>query len=480
VRLNTECYHKGRRRKNAVGFQQSGICVYLCASVALKPRPSVAWFSPMPPVRTGIAADNAKLIGALAGDYAIDVFVDDPVARAAPGTRSAHDFIWLHRQRPYDLTVYQLGNSSHHNYQWPYLFRYPGLVVLHDVHLHHARAAALLAEHRAADYRAEFAANHPDVNPDLAELAAAGFDSFLYYLWPMTRLVVETSRLTAVHSRAAAERLRTELPGSAIETVGLSHGVPVGGDDDARRSVRAAYGIAPDALVFGVFGALTPERRLSRILPALAVISAAAPSAHLLLAGAPAPHYDIAAEVRARGVADRVTMTGYLETDEDLTACIAACDVALSLRWPTARETSGPWLRALAAGKPTVIVDLAHLWDVPSLDPRTWAAQGAGDPVTVAIDILDEDHSLRLAMRRLAGDAALRATLGAAARRYWQREHSLEKAAADYRRVMALAGARPVPRPALPPHLLDDAGGTARRILAELGVEVMLKMKNAE
>jgi hypothetical protein len=100
--------------------------------------------------------------------------------------------------------------------------------------------------------------------------------------------------------------------------------------------------------------------------------------------------------------------------------------------------------------------------------------------VTVAIDILDEDHSLRLAMRRLAGDAALRATLGAAARRYWQREHSLEKAAADYRRVMALAGARPVPRPALPPHLLDDAGGTARRILAELGVEVMLKMKNAE
>ena len=27
-----------------------------------------------------------------------------------------------------------------------------------------------------------------------------------------------------------------------------------------------------------------------------------------------------------------------------------ACDVSLNLRWPTAREMSGPWLRALAAG----------------------------------------------------------------------------------------------------------------------------------
>ena len=95
--------------------------------------------------------------GRSATDHEIDVFVDEAVARVAPGTRSAHDFVWRHRQEPYDLTVYQVGNSSHHDYLWPYLFRYPGLTVLHDAHLHHARAAALLRTLRADDYRAEFA-----------------------------------------------------------------------------------------------------------------------------------------------------------------------------------------------------------------------------------------------------------------------------------------------------------------------------------
>jgi hypothetical protein len=40
----------------------------------------------------------------------------------------------------YDLCVYQTGNSRTHEFIWPYLFRWPGLVVLHDARLHHARA----------------------------------------------------------------------------------------------------------------------------------------------------------------------------------------------------------------------------------------------------------------------------------------------------------------------------------------------------
>src|SRR5262249_60194921 len=94
---------------------------------------------------------------------------------------AAHDFPWKQLQRPYDLVVYQFGNSSHHDYEWAYAPRYPGLVVLHDTHLHHARAALLLRERRVAEYRAGFAWNHPDLPADAAELAIAGFDSRLYY-----------------------------------------------------------------------------------------------------------------------------------------------------------------------------------------------------------------------------------------------------------------------------------------------------------
>jgi glycosyltransferase involved in cell wall biosynthesis len=461
----------------------------------------LAWFSPIPPVPSGIATCSAELVGQLEGRHLIDVYIDAAGA-TGPGPRSrgrsAHEFVWQHRVKPYDLTVYQVGNSSHHDYMWPYLFRYPGLTVLHDAHLHHARAAALLRTMRSADYRDEFVANHPEADPDLAELAIAGFDNHLYYSWPMTRLVVQASRLTAVHGDLTARALRADLPDAAITTVRLAHGSAV--TEHHARALRARltgkYAIRPDAVVFGVFGGLTPEKRIPQVLDALASILPHTPSAHLLLAGAPASHYDVHGDVRHRSLDEHVTITGYLETDEALTEHIAACDVSLNLRWPTAREMSGPWLRALAAGRPTVITDLAHLADVPSLDPRTWrllagaavpdsaariAIFGPGLPgpepqppsseaVCVSIDILDEDHSLRLAMRRLASDPALRSTLGEAGRRYWEREHSMPRMLADYDRVLADAVARPAPRVELPDHLVNNGDRLLNRILGEFSV----------
>src|SRR6478735_8877433 len=162
----------------------------------------LAWFSPFPPVRTGIAAVSAELVAALERrGFSIDRYPAE----------AAHDFPWRQRQSPYDLVVYQFGNSSHHDYEWAYALRYPGLVVLHDTHLHHARAAFLLRERRSADYRAEFVRNHPGVGPDAAELGVAGFDSFLYYQWPMVRGLVTAARLVAVHGEATRELLVESL-----------------------------------------------------------------------------------------------------------------------------------------------------------------------------------------------------------------------------------------------------------------------------
>src|SRR5258708_8338370 len=138
----------------------------------------LAWFSPFPPVRTGIAACSAELAQALAArGHEVDRYPE----------AAAHGFVWRRRLAPYDLVVYQFGHSSHHDYELAYALNHPGLVVLHDTHLHHARAAFLLREKRTADYRAELRWNHPDVSPDAAALAEAGLISRLYYAWTMLR-----------------------------------------------------------------------------------------------------------------------------------------------------------------------------------------------------------------------------------------------------------------------------------------------------
>ena len=502
----------------------------------------VAWFSPVPPVRSGIAGRSAELIEALRQrGTAIDVYVESPPlvrARTAAASvdhvaavpirdvHSAHDFVWRHRQHPYDLTVFQFGNSSHHDYVWPYALRYPGLVVLHDTHLHHARAALLLREKRVAEYRAEFTWNHPHASPDLAEIAIAGFDSSLYYEWPMVRALVETSRVVAVHGEGARtellQSLNHHITKSADQIVSIRLGEGEVLSDEAaeasRHRVRGALGLADDTIVFGIFGGLTPEKRIPQALAALKAVLPHAPDARLLLAGAPADHYDVRADIAAQGIENRVVITGYLAPD--VTAHLAACDVTLNLRWPTARETSGPWLRALAAARATVITDLVHHADVPSLDPRTWGVNVCGtrnagrgargenevanpsisaspardsasrtphpdsasrtphpasrlaerEAVSVAIDILDEDHSLRLAMRRLATDAGLRAALGRAARAWWQREHSVEAMVDDYLWAMARAVEQTAPRIEVPAHLRDDGDRALRELIEPFAV----------
>ena len=61
----------------------------------------------MPPARTGIAAYSAEALSLLAHDLEIDVY-DEP---------RAHDFVWKQTKQPYDLIVYQIGNSRGHAYQ---------------------------------------------------------------------------------------------------------------------------------------------------------------------------------------------------------------------------------------------------------------------------------------------------------------------------------------------------------------------------
>ncbi|MCX6550553.1 MAG: glycosyltransferase family 4 protein, partial [Acidobacteria bacterium] len=385
----------------------------------------LAWFSPLPPNRSGIAAYSAELLARLSG-HTIDAYVDDgrggdALATTAPipGVRilGTHDFTWRAVREPYDLIVYQLGNDLCHDYMWPYLVRYPGLVVLHDAQLHQSRASALLRRAREADYRAELAYCHPEAPSGIADLVISGLGGTLYYVWPMVRVAVESGRLIAVHNDSLRRDLEAAFPGHAIQHVrpGVPDiGCPAGA---ARAEVRRRHGIPDAAVVFGSFGRVTAEKGLTRVLGALATVAPSMPAVRLLIVGATPAYFDVAEQAKALGVADRVVITGYVD-DVALPEYLEAVDVCLNLRWPTARETSAAWLRCLAAGKPTIVSDLAHHTDVPSLDPRTRRLSvttqpdgGTSEPICLIVALDDEVNMLRLGMAWVACDAGLRTRL---------------------------------------------------------------------
>lgn len=436
----------------------------------------LAVFSPLPPVKSGIADYSAELLGQLGQRHQVEVFAASgdelarwPAGRAAFTVRAAHDFVWAAARTPFDVVMYQMGNAWCHDYTWPYLFAYPGVVVLHDGHLHHARAWSLLRRRRQSDYRAELAFNHPELPPDAAEVGLSGFAGPVYYHWPMLRAVIASARMTIVHNpRLAAELAETYAP-ARVEAVpmGVADGAATA---EQTAAARRRCGAGPETVLISAFGAITPEKRIEPLLRACAVARRYCHHLRLALVGQAMPHLDAAGLAGQLGVGDALVMPGYV-SEEELPAFLAASDVVAALRWPSARETSASWLRALAAGRATIVTELAQQVDIPTLDPRSWTVAHAEPvvrapaPVAVGIDILDEQHSLTLALKRLVTDQGLRQRLGEAAQAHWRSRHTVGRMADQYESLLIAAASTLPPDVRLPGHLRPDPGAFARTLI---------------
>ena len=272
----------------------------------------LAWFSPLPPHRSGIAAYSADVLSGLVARHEVTAFVDDgPGAAGIAGTtplpgvtvRGAHDFPPAEAQHPHDVPVFQVGNDVCHHYMWPYLVHYPGLVVLHDGQLHQARARALIREFRADDYAAEFEFAHPEANPDVAQLVIDGLGGSLYYFWPMLRVPVESARLVAVHSPWLAASIRERYPHAHVTHIRMGVPDPLPLVHVPAAEIRRRHGIPDDAVVFAAYGRVTPEKGLTRVLMALGQLGDAAARVHILCVGETVDYYDLLREAAEVGLA---------------------------------------------------------------------------------------------------------------------------------------------------------------------------------
>jgi hypothetical protein len=407
----------------------------------------IAWCSPWPPEAGDAAERSAAVVPELiTRGFQVDVITNTHEASS-----------YLANQGTHDLGVYHLANDPAHQFVWPLVFARPGMTVLHDGRLHRARSRMLLDAQRASDYRAEFVWNHPHVAPAIADLAIHGYDGSYTSQWPMVRAVIAASRLTVTHALGAIAELNGECPDRPVEYVAASQGqrsVPDATDEQQTRARLCATCQWPASVVIiATQSAPFEECRVPQILRAFADVRAHVPEARLLLAGRSGSDADAEDLIRTVGLEGLV----HRADANDMTAA----DVVFCLRWPAALDMPGLWLKAIAARRATAILDLAHLATIPSLDPRTWqrhapahrSPEAEEAAVTVAIDVMDEDHSLRLALRRLAADGALRARLGQAGRAYWEAEHSPSRMADDYAHAIARALALPEPEVALPRHL---------------------------
>ncbi|MDH5332329.1 MAG: glycosyltransferase family 4 protein [Thermoleophilia bacterium] len=358
-----------------------------------------AYFSPLPPERSGIADYSALLLPALRTRVQLTV-VRRGAKRPPRGT---------------DLAVYHIGNNPDaHGWILDALRRAPGLVVLHDFVLHHLVAGVTVGRR---DGHAYLDAMEREAGVVGRLLAHGVLDKRLPPLWenrpedfPLAGEVLSLATGLVVHSAHVHDRARDAGYEGPVSVV--PH--PAWPVPDT-----PAAGLSGDPLL-GCFGNVNQSKRVPQLLEAFAELRRHRPGARLLLVGAVSPGFDLERRLQRLGIeGDGILREGYVD-EARLWALMKACDVHVGLRSPTMGETSGSAIRALSLGKPLVVSDAGWFRELP-------------DDVALKVPVgADEVVTLTAALELLADRGDVRESMGAAAHELARREHDLERAADRY------------------------------------------------
>ncbi|HYG63104.1 MAG TPA: glycosyltransferase family 4 protein [Thermoanaerobaculia bacterium] len=405
----------------------------------------VAYFSPLPPMRSGIADYSAELLPALAAHLDLELFVDDgfrvdPALAARFPVRGHRAFPALREEGRYDAVVYQIGNNvDYHAGIYEMLLRYPGITVLHEYVLHHLVRGMTLVRGDMPGYVEEMRYAYGRTGQAMARRSLDTGIPLDVWTYPLFERVVDASLGIIVHNDCTGRRVLASRPLAPVARV--PHHLSLGeaeGSGPCPAELRARFGIAPDAFVVGSFGFITPAKRLDVSLRAFARLRREVPDAVYLLVGETSPYYDFASLLTPE-LSPGVVQAGRVEIG-DFLRLMQVPDVTVNLRYPSAGETSGTLIRLLGAGKPVIVSDTGAFSEIP-------------DDCCAKVDLDETEEELLLAyLRRFALDEGLRRRTGDNARRYIAAHHTLEGSARGYADVIrqVVESGRPPFRPAPP------------------------------
>lgn len=399
-------------------------------------KPRIAFFSPLPPMLSGISDYSVRLIEALKAHYTIDLYHDHDYT---PGLKlnslafACHDHRLFRRHAAilgYHACLYQVGNSPLHKYMYELLPEFPGPVTLHDFSLAGFRYWDAMVNGRGHDeFRGEIAAFDEEAAvrygpmldrwsklPGGVVAACAREGLFLNQ-----RIFAHATGMI-FHSPwcvRQAERLYPLYNGKMTVVPYGATAAPM--TPERKAALRAKYNLPQDVLIVGNFGLIHSTKMNVESLRAFKEVAGRDPEALFVLVG---PEYDDNASrecVAELGLERRVRYLGP-KPAEEFVEIVGASDVGLNLRRPpTNGETSSSLLDLFRQGIPAIITDVGTFSDFPEVAARKipWVDASSQDLLTKTL--LD-----------LAESRAAREALGASSMQYVRDHHSWSRVAEIY------------------------------------------------
>jgi len=362
----------------------------------------IAFFSPLPPARSGIADYSAALLNEL-----------EPLADITRIPAIPPDFDPVR----YDVLLYQIGNNADHAFCYEAALRWPGVVVLHEANLHHLIAELTIrrndwdgylheVEHNAGPSELAWAKRH-------VQTLERGPD---YEGIPMLCTLLDHARGVIAHSSFVECEVRKA--GFTGPVAVIPHGAWLPERQD-RLEYRHRLGIDETTPLIGIFGYLKPYKRIAESLRALQRLVQVVPSAKMILVGEPHPELPLSSVIDSLRLQPCVRALGHTSID-DFNGYLAACDVVLNLRHPTVGENSGTLMRAMGMGKPVLVSDTGSFRELPD-----------SVCLKVPIDATEEDFLFEY-LNLLTSRPAVARQIGEKAHEWVTRECSWPLAARHY------------------------------------------------
>jgi FkbM family methyltransferase len=387
-------------------------------------RSRLAYVSPLPPERSGIADYSAELLPELARHYDIEAIVSqtevqDSWILANVPVRSPQ---WFDQNADsYDRVIYHFGNSTFHAHMFDLLDRHPGTVVLHDfflsgvlAHLEWTRQApnawsqALFDSHGYRAIRERFAAQDP---------------TDVVFRYPANLVVLRQADGVIVHSEFSRELAdRWYGAGYSKDWDVIPHLRSLR-PAVSRAEIKASLGFREDDFLVCSFGMMGPTKLNHRLLATwLASPLAQDERCHLVFVGerdGGGYGREFDDTMTRSAIASRIHVTGFALPAE-YRRYLAAADVAVQLRAMSRGETSGTVLDCMGHGVPTVVNAVGAATELPADCVAGLRAEFV-------------DAELRDSLMQLRLDRAAASELGERAAAYVRAHHSPRAIADRYR-----------------------------------------------
>ena len=334
-------------------------------------RPRVALFAPLPPTKSGIADYAAFMLPFWSRFWDVDLFVDshtcsDPYVTTNYSIHSHDDFESMHTDKKYDIILYHFGNSEYHSYMFEMLYRFGGMIILHDIYLSGIIHWMTAAKGNLKGFEDEVEYSHAEEGKKMFERARRGTIPWDRLIWdlPMNRRVIESASHVIVHSDWDRNIILESYPECAPKVSVVPHFCrPLFYSNKEKYKEKLELG---GKFLICTFGFIVATKKLADILAGLRDALRHYPDWQYVMVGDTAdPHAaDIRNIIDKHGMSGQVTITGFVD-DLLYQDYLRACDIAVQLRQDIRGGGSGTISRALGAGIPTIVSDIGPFAEMP-------------------------------------------------------------------------------------------------------------------